>query len=131
MTTEDDHMAKRVLLLGVMAALLKDVQEELQRPDIEFLGGTGVDDVRSAFRQADIDHVIVGGGLDLDARAEMVREIFQSSDRATIHLKDQMSGPEGFLPFVKAVLLGLDDYEPQQSPHAILRARHPEPDRGS
>ena len=62
--------------------------------------------MRSAFRQADIDHVIVGGGLDLDARAEMVREIFQSSDRATIHLKNEMPGPEGFLPFVKAVLLG-------------------------
>jgi hypothetical protein len=124
-------MAKRVLLLGVMAALLNDAQQELQRPDIEFLGGTGVEDVRSAFRKADIDHVIVGGGLDLDARAEMVREIFQSSDKATIHLKDQMSGPEGFLPFAKAVLRGLDDYEPEESPHAILRARQPGPDTGS
>jgi hypothetical protein len=90
-----------------------------------------VDDVAPAFRQADIDHVIVGGGLDLEARAEMLREIFQSSDRATIHLKDQMSGPEGFLPFVKAVLFGPDDYEPQESPHAILRARHPGSDGGS
>jgi hypothetical protein len=121
-------MAKRVLLLGVKAAVLKDVQPELKRSDIDFLTGSGVDDVRSAFRQADIDHVIVGGGLDLDARAEMVREIFQSSDRATIHMKDQMSGPEGFLPFVKAVLLGLDNYEPHQSAQAILRAQHPGPD---
>lgn len=118
-------MAKRVLLLGVMAALLTDVRHELQSPDVEFLGGTGVDDVRSVFRQADVDHVIIGGGLDLEARADMVREIFQSSDLATIHMKDQMSGPEGFLPFVKAVLRGLDNYEPQQSSRAILRARHP------
>jgi len=42
----------------------------------------------------------------------MVREVFQSSDRATVHVKDQMSGPEGFLPFVRAVLGGLGGYEP-------------------
>jgi hypothetical protein len=119
-------MTKRILLLGVMAAVLEDVQQQLQKPDIELLSGTGVDDVRSAFGQGDIDHVIVGGGIDLETRLEMVREVFQSSDRATVHMKDQMSGPEGFLPFVRSVLLGLDDYEPQESPRAILRARHPD-----
>ena len=121
-------MTKRILLLGVMAAILEDVQQQLQKPDIEFLGGTGVDDVRSAFGQGDIDHVIVGGGIDLETRLEMVREVFQSSDRATVHMKDQMSGPEGFLPFVRSVLLGLDDYEPHESPRAILRARYPDLD---
>jgi hypothetical protein len=124
-------MAKQVLILGVMAAVLDDVRQELREPDVEFLSGTGVENVRSVFRRADIDHVIIGGGLDLDARAEMVQEIFQSSDRATIHMKDQMSGPQGFLPFVKAVLRGLDDYQPQLSPHAILRSRHPGPDQRS
>lgn len=121
-------MAKRILLLAVKASVLEDVKQELQGPDSEFLGGTGVDDVRSALAQADIDHVIVGGGLDLETRAEIVREVFQSSDRATVHLKDQMSGPEGLLPFVKAVLSGLGDYQPEESPHAILRARQPQPD---
>jgi len=118
-------MTKRVLLLGVMAPVLDDVQQQLQMPDIEFLGGTGVDDVRPAFAQADIDHVIVGGGLDLETRVEMVREVFQSSDIATVHLKDHLSGPEGFLPFVRSVLLGLKDYAPQESPRAILRAQRP------
>jgi hypothetical protein len=121
-------MTKRILLLGVMAAVLEDVQQQLQKPDIELLSGTGVDDVRSAFGQRDINHVIVGGGIDLETRLEMVREVFQSSDRATVHMKDQMSGPEGFLPFVRSMLLGLDDYEPQKSPRAILRARHPDLD---
>jgi hypothetical protein len=121
-------MTKRILLLGVMAAILEDVQQQLQKPDMELLGGTGVDDVRSAFGQADIDHVIVGGRIDLETRLEMVREVFQSSDRATVHVKDQMSGPEGFLPYVRSVLLGLDDYEAQESPRAILRARHPDLD---
>lgn len=118
-------MAKTVLLLGVRADLLDTVKQELQTPGIEFLADTGVADVGPAFRQADIGHVIIGGGLDLDARAAMVREVFQSSDRATVHLKDQMSGPEGLLAFVRAVLGGLGGYEPRQSPSAILRAECP------
>jgi hypothetical protein len=63
----------------------------------------------------------MGGGLEI--RLEVVREVFQSSDRATVHLKDHLSGPEGFLPFVRSVLRGLQDYAPQESPRAILRAR--------
>jgi hypothetical protein len=118
-------MAKTVLLLGVKADILENVKQQLQMPGIEFLGGTGVADVGPAFHQADIDHVIVGGGLDLDARAAMVRTVFQSSDRATVHMKDQMSGPEGYLPFVRAVLGGLGEYEPRESVNAILRAGRP------
>lgn len=86
-------MTKRVLLLGVRADVLEPVKRELESPEIEILAGSDVSDTESAFRQADIDHVIIGGGLDVEARAEMVRTIFQSSDRATIHMKDQMSGP--------------------------------------
>jgi hypothetical protein len=118
-------MAKMVLLLGVRADLLEAVTRELQAPGVEFLGGTGVSDAESAFRQADIDHVIIGGGLDLEARAAMARAVFQSSDRATVHMKDQMSGPEGFLPFGRAVLAGLGGHEPGESPNAILRAERP------
>jgi hypothetical protein len=79
-------------------------------------------------RQAEVDHVIIGGGLDIETRAELVREVFYSSDRATVHMKDQMSGPEGFLPFVRAVLAGLAGYAPSQSSQAVLRAQHPSSD---
>jgi hypothetical protein len=120
-------VTKRILLLGVKATLLDDVRQQVQMPDVELLAGTAMDDVRSAFAHADLDHVIVGGGLDLETRLEMVREVFQSSDRATVHLKDHRSGPEGFLPFVRAVLVGLQDYEPQESPQAVLRAQRPDP----
>jgi hypothetical protein len=74
--------------------------------------------------------VIIGGGLDLEARAAMVRAVFPSSDRATVHMKDQMSGPGGFLPFARAVLGGLSGYAPRESPDAIARARHPGSDPG-
>lgn len=120
-------MTKRILLLGVKATVLDDVRQQVPMSDVELLAGTGVDDVRSAFAHADLDHVIMGGGLDLETRLAVVREVFQSSDRATVHLKDHLSGPEGFLPFVRAVLAGLKDYEPQPSPQAVLRARRPSP----
>jgi hypothetical protein len=117
-------MAKTALFLGVRAELLEAVTRELQTPGTGFLGGAGVSDAESAFRRADIDHVTIGGGADLAARAAMVRAVLRSSDRATVHMKDQMTGPEGFL-FVRAVLAGLGGYEPRQSPGAILRAGHP------
>lgn len=123
-------MTKTVLLLGVRADVLEAVHQKLQAPGIRFLSGSDEAAVESAVRQADIDHVIIGGGLDLEARAAMVRTVFQSSDRATVHMKDQMSGPEGFLPFVKAVLDGLSSYEPSESLNAILRAGRPRPDAG-
>jgi hypothetical protein len=75
------------------------------------VGRHGLDEVRSAFAQADIDHVIMGAGLDLEARLEIVREIFLASDKTTVHLKDFASGPDGFLPFVRSVLAGLADYQ--------------------
>jgi hypothetical protein len=117
-------MAKTARFLGVRAEPVEPVTRELQTPGTGFLGGAGVSDAESAFRRADIDHVTIGGGLDLAARATMVRAL-RSSDRATVHMKDQMSGPKGFLPFVRAVLAGLGDYAPRQSPGAILRAGHP------
>ncbi len=127
---EDAGMARTVLLLGVRADLLETVKQELQTPGTEFLSGTGEAEADQALRQAEIDNVIIGGGLDLEARAAMVREVFRSSDRATVHMKDQMSGPEGFLPFTKAVLGGLSSYEPAESPNAILRAGRPRSDAG-
>jgi hypothetical protein len=47
----------------------------------------------------------------LETRLEMVREIFQSSDTTTVHMKDHASGSQGFLPFVRSVLHGLTDDE--------------------
>lgn len=117
-------MTKRVLLAGVLASVLDAVRRELPA-DIEFVVATGVAEVRAVFREGDVDHVFIGGGLDLAVRAEVVREVFLSSDRATVHMKDQMSGPEGFGPFARAVLDGLRDYEPVLSPKAVLRARPP------
>jgi hypothetical protein len=102
-------MSKKILLLGVLDSILADVQQRVTRPDFEFFRGTSVEDVRSTLARTSIDHVIMGGGLALETRLKMVREIFQSSDTTNVHMKDQASGSQGFLPFVQAVLRGLTD----------------------
>ena len=102
-------MTKRVLLLGRRGVVVEDVQQQLRMPDVQLFAATGLDGVRSVFAQADIDHVIMGAGLDLEARLEIVREIFLASDTTTVHMKDFASGPDGFLPFVLSVLSGLAD----------------------
>ncbi len=57
-------------------------------------------------------------GLALADRLAAVTAVFSASDRATVHMKEHMSGPEGFVPFVRAVLRGLDHYEPVLSANA-------------
>ena len=105
--------------------MLEAERQELQTPGIQVLGGIGVADVEPASQQAAVGRLIIGGGLGLATRAAMVQAVFQASDRATVHMKDQMSAPEGFLPFARAVLGGLGGYEPRQSPNANLRAERP------
>jgi hypothetical protein len=101
-------MPMTVLLLGRTAMVVDDVRHQLgQGSGVHLIAGTGIDDVRAAFAEADIDHVIMGAGIELETRLLIVREIFQLSDKATVHLKDRASGPEGFLPFARAVLRGL------------------------
>lgn len=104
-------MTKKVLLLGRRGVVIDDVQHQLEQADIKLFAGTGIEDVRSAFAQADIDHVILGAGIELETRLQIVREIFQLSDTTTVHMKDRATGPQGFLPFVRSVLRGLKDYE--------------------
>jgi hypothetical protein len=104
-------MTRSVLLVGRLGVVVEDAVQQLRMPDVQLFVSTGLDEVRSAFAQADIDHVIMGAGLDLEARLEIVREIFLASDKTTVHMKDFASGPGGFLPFVRSVLAGLADYE--------------------
>ncbi len=101
-------MPLTVLLLGRTGMVVDDVRHQLDRgSDVHLIVGTGIDDVRAAFAEADIDHVIMGAGIDLETRLAIVREIFELSEKTTVHLKDRASGPEGFLPFAWAVLRGL------------------------
>ncbi len=100
-------MSQKILLLGVLDSILLDVQQQVARPNFEYFRGTSVEDIRSVFARTTIDHVIMGGGLPLETRLEMVRASFQASDTTTVHMKDHASGLQGFLPCVRSVLRGL------------------------
>jgi hypothetical protein len=103
--------ARTVLILGRRHSVVDDAEHqlELDLPGIHLLEGISIDDVRSAFAQTKIDHVIMGAGIDLDTRLQIIGEIFQTSDTTSVHMKDRASGPQGFLPFIRSVLRGLDD----------------------
>jgi hypothetical protein len=104
-------MTMNILLIGRTQAVIDDVVAQLQVPGIQLFGGTGIETVRSAFAGEEIDHVILGGGLDLETRLEIVQEVFHLSNSTTVHMNSP-SGPQSFLPFVRAVLNGLKDYRP-------------------
>lgn len=97
----------RILLLGLRGIVVDEAREHLQMPDIELYGGGSIEDLRATFAQTHIDHVIMGGGLELEIRLAIVREVFQLSQSTTVHMKDIASGPQGFFPFVRAVVQGL------------------------
>jgi hypothetical protein len=104
-------MSQKFLLLGVLDSILADAQQQVERPGLEFFRGSSLEEVRATLARTDIDHVIMGGGLALETRLEMVREILQSSETTSVHMKDHASGSQGFLPFIRSVLRGLLDAE--------------------
>jgi hypothetical protein len=99
-------LAKNVLLLGRKGIVLDDVAKHLDVKDVNLHSGTGVEDVRATFGKEKIDIVIMGAGLDIDVRREIIKLIFTLSDTTTVHMKDYASGPQGMLPFVNSVLKG-------------------------
>jgi len=104
-------VTRNVLLLGRLGVVVEEAQQQLQMPDVRLFTATGLDEVRATFAEVGIDHVIMGAGLDLEVRLEIIREVFRTSDTTTVHMKDFASGPAGFLPFVRSVLVGLADYK--------------------
>jgi hypothetical protein len=97
----------QLLLLGLKPVIVDEAKAQLEATGLALHIGSSLEDVRGAFARAKIDHVIIGGGLDLEVRLGLVREIFQLSDAVTVHMKDRASGPQGFVPFIQTMLRGL------------------------
>lgn len=100
-------MSKNVLLVGLKEGIVDEVRQQVQRPEFQIFGSTGIEDVRRIMAQHEIDTVIMGAGLDLETRLGIIREIFRLSQTTTVHMKDAASGSEGFLPFVRSMLRSL------------------------
>jgi hypothetical protein len=99
---------KKVLLLGLLTKNIPTA-DKISTKHIEVFRGSTLADAKSVFAQNNnrIDIVVMGAGIELETRLEIVRFIFSSSNTTTVHMKDKNSGPEGFLPFIDGVLNGL------------------------
>lgn len=97
-------MNVHVLLVGRTHDVLDSAQSHLDIQDLRLASATNAEEVVAAFSRTDFSHVFMGAGIALEERLEIVRAVYEASNDATIHLKDVDSGPEGFLPFVKAIL---------------------------
>lgn len=98
----------RILLVGRTQSVIDDVIKQLGSGDVEFSTSTSPEGVDDVLANAQFDQVIIGGGLDLDARLQIVRRVFEASSSTTVHMNSP-SGPDSFLPFVRSVLRGLTE----------------------
>lgn len=84
--------------------VIDNVKKNLAVKDVTIFGGTSVHDIRETLDNHQIDIVIMGAGIDIDTRCDMIKVIFSMSDSTTVHMKDSHSGNEGMVPFVNGIL---------------------------
>jgi hypothetical protein len=97
-----------LMLIGRNQWVIDAAERELTSPTRAVFGAVTMAELEAVLTEHRIDHAFVGPGLDLDLRMDLIRRVFELSDFTTVHLKDFTHGPEGALPFVDAILTGLD-----------------------
>ena len=99
---------KKVLLVGRMLVNVPP-PDQLTVKNVEYYAASNVAEAQQAFEKNKnaIDIVIMGAGIELENRLEIVRYVFKTSNTTSVHMKDWASGPEGFVPFINDVLTGL------------------------
>jgi len=99
---------KKVLLIGRQLTNVPPA-DTIAVKNIELFAASSLTEVKQVFANNKnvIDIVIMGAGIALESRLEIVRYIFNTSNTTTVHMKDWATGPEGFLPFINHVLNGL------------------------
>jgi len=99
---------KKILLVGKSLTTIPPL-DQLIIKDAQYLAASGLMAVQQVFEKNNnaIDIVIMGAGIELDKRLEIVRYVFNTSNTTTVHMKDWQTGPEGFVPFINGVLSGL------------------------
>ena len=93
-----------VLLVGRTRMVIDAVHDQLDVKSVNLLAATNLEEVKEAFNRTTIDKVIMGAGIELEARLGIVRHAFEASRTTTVHLKDELYGPKGFIPFVNSIL---------------------------
>lgn len=98
---------KTCLILGRKGTIVQEVSSKIDTSNLKVLMGTTKEEVQQAFLAYSIDTVIMGAGIDLEIRLDIIQYVFEYSKSTTVHMKDWDSGPAGMLPFVTNILSGL------------------------
>jgi hypothetical protein len=98
---------KTCLILGRKGNIVQEIAEQIDIAHLNVMMGTSKEEVHEAFTNKSIDIVIMGAGIDLDVRLDIIRYVFEHSKSTTVHMKDWNSGPAGMVPFVTNILSGL------------------------
>ena len=99
---------KKVLLVGLQLTNVPP-PDELLIKDVEYFAASGLTEVQQVFEQNKnaIDIVVMGAGIELEKRLEVVRYVFNTCNSTSVHMKEWITGPGGFVPFINNVLTGL------------------------
>lgn len=100
-------MSTHVLIMGRTNAVLYEVADHLDTTGFELHSAITLAEVEEIMADHKMAAAIMGAGLDLGLRLQIIEAIFSASTSTTIHMKDWDSGPTGMLPFVANVLNGL------------------------
>ena len=95
------------ILLGRKPEVMLQLIAGLEQTAVKFTIGSSMADLKAVFSEEQPSAVIMGAGLPLDIRLEMVRFVFEHSETTTVHMKDWSSGSNGMLSFMNGVAQGL------------------------
>ncbi len=99
---------KKILLVGKQLTSVP-LLDQLNIRDVQYFAAPDLKTVKHIFENDNnaIDIVIMGAGIELEKRLEVVRYVLSTSNTTSVHMKDWETGPEGFVPFINRVLTGL------------------------
>ena len=100
-------MQKNCLLLGRLGINIPSIETGIHQKNVNLFSGTSLQEVKDFFSKSNIDIVIMGAGIPIEDRLEIVKFVLETSKGTTVHMKDWNSGPTGMLPFINGVLKGL------------------------
>ena len=97
---------KKILLVGKQ---LTGIPPGLNVKEVQYFVALDLNTTKQVFEKSRnaIDIVIMGAGIELEKRLEIVRYVFTTSTSTSVHMKDWDTGPQGFVPFINSILSGL------------------------
>lgn len=95
---------RKVILLGREQKNLDKGLESITVSEVECITCTSLESLADALQDQGVDTAILGAGLSINVRLEAIRMIYEASDKISVHMKERVSGPEGFGPFANRVL---------------------------